>query len=235
LNSSYGPQNYDYKFLFNLSMYYQPPVFRGQKGVLGHVLGGWTVSPLFTAQSGGGVAVGYSEGSGSGYQGFGEVSTGSGTLGSNFATSEDAVGFKPYTGTNSVKYNIYGSAGSNIWQGNQSVGTKTAGTYGLNMFSDPAAVYSEFRPCVLGYDTSCGGYANLRGLPTWNMDVSLIKDIGVYKERVGATFFVQVTNVLNHFQPSSPSLSLTGPTTFGQITGQANTPRNMEFGIRVRF
>jgi hypothetical protein len=46
---------------------------------------------------------------------------------------------------------------------------------------------------------------------------------------------VQVTNVLNHFQPSSPSLSLTGPTTFGQITGQANTPRNMEFGIRVRF
>src|SRR5580658_9580211 len=28
--------------------------------------------------------------------------------------------------------------------------------YGLNAFQNPAQVYSEFRPCVLGYDTSCG-------------------------------------------------------------------------------
>ena len=52
---------------------------------------------------------------------------------------------------------------------------------------------------------------------------------------MGATIFVQFTNVLNHFQPSGPSLSLTSPTTFGQITGQANTPRSMEFGMRIRF
>ena len=96
MQSSYGPQNFDIKFLYNLSMYYQPPVFRGQKGVLGHILGGWTISPLFTAQSGGGTAVSYSEGSCAGCQAFGEVSTGSGAS----STSEDAVGFRPYTGTN---------------------------------------------------------------------------------------------------------------------------------------
>ena len=231
LGASYGPQNFDYKFLYNLSMYYQPPVFRGQRGVLGHILGGWTISPLFTAQSGAPTGVSYSEGNCTGCQAFGEVSTGSGTG----STSENAVGFGKYTGTNSVKYNIYGGTGSNIWQGTQSVGTKTSGTYGLNMFSDPAAVYGEFRPCVLGFDTSCGGYYNLRGLPTWNLDMSVVKDIGIYKERVGATFFVQFTNVLNHFQPSNPALSLTSPTTFGQITSQANTPRNTEFGIRIRF
>ena len=161
LHDTYGSQNFDYKFLYNLSMYYQPPVFRGQKGVLGHILGGWTFSPLFTAQSGGGTAVGYSEGSGSATQGFGEVSTGSGTT----STSEDAVGFSPYTGNIHANYNIYGGTGTNIWQGTQSVGTKTAGTYGLNAFTNPAQVYSEFRPCVLGFDTSCGGYYNLRGLP----------------------------------------------------------------------
>ena len=77
-----------------------------------------------------------------------------------------------------ANYNIYGGTGTNIWQGTQSVGTKTAGTYGLNAFTNPAQVYGEFRPCVLGYDTSCGGYYTLRGLPTWNVDMSVIKDIG---------------------------------------------------------
>jgi hypothetical protein len=233
IGANYGVQPFDYKFLFNYSMYYQPPIFRGQRGVLGHILGGWTFSPLFTAQSGGGIAPSYSTGSCTGCQAFGEVTTpGVSAVGS---VADNAVGYKPYTGTNSVKYNQYGDTGTNIWQGTQSVGTKTSGTYGLNMFSDPGAVYSEFRPCVLGYDTSCGGYYNLRGLPTWNLDVSVVKDIGIVKERVGATFFVQITNVLNHFQPNNPSLSLTSPTTFGQITGQSNTPRNMEFGLRIRF
>jgi hypothetical protein len=46
--------------------------------------------------------------------------------------------------------------------------------------------------------------------------------------------FFTFTNVLNRFQPSNPSFSLASPTTFGQITLQANTPRNMEFGLRVR-
>ena len=32
---------------------------------------------------------------------------------------------------------------------------------------------------------------------------------------------------------SGPSLTLTSPTSFGQITSQGNTPRQMEFGIRL--
>ncbi len=231
LHDSYGLQNFDYKFIYNFSMYYSPEVYRSQRGILGHILGGWTVSPIFTAISGGGTAVGYSEGSGAGTQAFGEVATGA----SVSSTSEVAVGFAPYTGEMHTYYNNYGGTGTNIWQGTQSVGTKTSGTYGLNAFTNPAQVYGEFRPCVLGFDTSCGGYYNMRGLPTWNLDANFIKDIALYKERVGATMFFQITNILNHFQSSGPSLSLTSPTTFGQITGQSNTPRNMEFGLRIRF
>jgi hypothetical protein len=233
LQGSYGPQNFDYKFLYNLSIYYAPPVFRSQKGIVGHVLGGWTFSPLFTAQSGAGTGVSYSEGNGTGVQAFGEV----GTPGTSAitSTSEHAVGFTPYTGGTTAHYNVAGDTGTNIWQGTQAnVGGKTP-SYGLNMFTDPGAVYGQFRPCVLGYDTSCGGYYNLRGLPTWNLDMNIIKDIGIYKERVGAQLFVQITNIMNHFQPSNPSLSLTAPTAFGQITNQANTPRNMEFGLRIHF
>ncbi len=90
---------------------------------------------------------------------------------------------------------------------------------------------------MLGYDTSCGGYYNLRGLPTWNVDTNFIKDIGIIKERVGVMFSVLVTNITNHFQPGNPSLSLTGtgPSTFGQITSQSNSPRSMEFGLRIHF
>ena len=76
----------------------------------------------------------------------------------------------------------------------------------------------------------------MRGLPTWNLDASALKDIGVWKEgRVGATLSFSFTNVLNHFQAGGPSLSLSSPTTFGRITGQANTPRNLEFGLRIHF
>jgi hypothetical protein len=234
LHDSYGPQNYDYKFLYNLSMYYQPPVFKGQHGVVGRVLGGWTVSPIFTAQSGAPTGVSYSEGNCTACEAFGEVTT-PGTSAVT-STSENAVGFMPYTGNMSAKYGITGSTGTNVIFGAAGVGTKTSTPY-LQAFSNPAAIYSEFRPCVLGFDTSCGGYYNLRGLPTWNVDANLIKDIGVIKERVGVTVSVLFTNVLNHFQPSNPSLSLTGtgPSTFGEITGQSNSPRSMEFGLRIHF
>jgi hypothetical protein len=233
LQESYGEQNFDIKFLYNLSMYYQPQVFRGQHGILGHVLGGWTIAPLFTAQSGSGLAPSYTEAYG--LQAFGEITTSATSVGS---TSENAVGLSPYTGDVSARYNVYptGTAnGNNAVLGPASVGTKTSGYFGLNGFANPAQVYGEFRPCVLGYDTNCGGYYNLRGLPTWDLDANVIKDVGIYKERVSAQFFVSITNVLNHFQPGNPSLSLSSPTTFGQLGGQANTPRNMEFGIRLKW
>jgi len=230
IGANYGAQNFDIKFLYNLSMYYQPPVFRGQRGVLGKALGGWVISPLFTAQSGSGAAVSYSEGNCTGCEAFGEATPPAALV----SAAENAVGFMPYTGTTSVKYGQYGGTGSNIVFGANGVGTK-APSYGLNMFSNPAAVYSEFRPCVLGYDTSCGGADNLRGLPTWNLDLSIVKDVSFHEGRAGAQIFIAITNALNHFQPSNPSLSLTSPTSFGQIASQANIPRNMEFGLRVHF
>ena len=110
------------------------------------------------------------------------------------------------------------------------------------MFSNPAAVYAEFRPCILGYDTSCGGYGNLRGQPIWNLDAEALKTIGIWKDgRVGATLSFQVTNTLNHdvlgtatyYGPNS--LSLSSASLFGRLTTQSNTPRNMEFGLRVFF
>jgi hypothetical protein len=127
--------------------------------------------------------------------------------------------------------------------GSNGIGTNNP--TGANFFANPAQVFAEFRPCILGYDTSCGGAGDLRGMSTWNVDATALKDIGIWKEgRVGATLSFQITNVLNHAQLGTAtsgitlgpnSLSLNSPTTFGRITSQANTPRNMEFGLRIHF
>jgi hypothetical protein len=222
MQSNYGTNSFDIKLQYNVGVYYAPPVYRDQRGVLGHVLGGWTISPLFTAQSGSTLQPYYSEGTScsSDCQSFGESSSGSVT-----STADGAVLAAPYTGGSSAHYNNAGAGG---------VGTNNP--QAINMFTNPSAVLAEFRPCVLGMDTSCGGGGIIRGLPTWNLDGSVMKNIGVWKEgKVGATLNFQFTNVLNHMQPGSPSLNMSSPSTFGRITSQSNTPRQMELGIRLHF
>jgi hypothetical protein len=233
IGANYGPQGYDIKFIYNLSMYYADPFFKGQHGVLGHLLGGWVVAPLFTAQSGSLTSVSYSEGSCTACQAFGEITSAGNT---NFSsTSERAVGYMPYSGLNGAEYgSVPGATGSNIAFGTAGVGTRTTTPY-LQAFTSPASVYAEFRPCVLGYDTSCGGVGNLRAYPTWNLDTTFSKDIGIYKERLGALVYFTFTNIMNHFNPSGPSLNLTSATSFGQITGQSNSPRSLQFGLRIHF
>ncbi len=222
MQRNYGPDSFDIRFTFNLAMSYSTPWYKTQRGFVGHIVGGWVIAPLFFAQSGAPIGVSYSEGSCTACQAFGEATPPAALS----TTAENAVAASLYTGGSSRNNNVSGSNG---------IGTNNS--TGLNMFTDPATVYSEFRRCVLGIDTSCGGYGPIRGLSTWNLDATASKDIGVWKEgRVGAQLQFQITNVLNHFQPGNPSsLSLTSPATFGRITTQANTPRNMEFGLRVHF
>jgi hypothetical protein len=146
------------------------------------------------------------------------------------ANAEEAVAAAPFTGGTTAHYNVAGSSG---------IGTNNPA--GVNQFANPASIYSEFRPCILGYDTSCGGYYNLRGFPSWNVDAGALKDIGVWKEgRVGATLSFQITNVFNHVLMNNPgslsqALSLSYPTNFGRTTSAGNIPRNMEFGLRIHF
>jgi len=221
LQNNYGLQSFDIKFVYNIAMYYSPKIFQSQKGVAGKLLGGWTVSPLFTAQSGNPIQSTYLEaGSSINQQAFGEVSTASSAT-TGFTTNTPAM--SPYTGGSSAHYNVPGSGG---------VGTNNSA--GVNMFADPAAVLGEFRKCVLGLDGNCGGFA-LRTVPRWNLDLGLHKTVAVWREGMGADFSFGFTDVMNHVVMGSPALTLTTPSTFGRITSQANTPRNMEFGLRLHF
>lgn len=206
LHNQYGPQPFDTRVVYNTYMVWEPSWFKGQNGVLGHMLGGWKISPIFTAQSGLPLEVNVG---GTDCQAYGEVNCNSGS------TFENAVLLSPYKGGNTV----HGKGTS------------------LSLFANGPAEAAQFRPPLVGLDNQTGGAGILRGLPTWNLDMSFGKEFKI-TERVNTKLIATFTNVLNHNQlnnPTAGSLNITSPTTFGAISGQANAPRQMEFGVRFGF
>jgi len=121
---------------------------------------------------------------------------------------------------------------------------KNVGTSGkgLNIFADPDAAWAKVRDPILGLDARNSGYGIFRGFPYWNLDMSLVKSFKI-AERFSLTFHTVFTNVLNHVQFNDPNgyfsntgnLDASNPASFGTIGAQLNTPRQMEFGLRVDF
>ena len=114
-----------------------------------------------------------------------------------------------------------------------SSGNPATGGTGLNIFADPGAVCSLFRPIQLSTDaTSRGG--TLRGLGSWNVDVSFVKKIKL-TEKARLTFSSEFFNLFNHVNFLDPAMSLQSPQTFGVLTTQANDPRQVQLGLRFDF
>jgi hypothetical protein len=217
LHNMYGVQPYDERQSFNLYFNYQLPFYKEQHGVIGHLLGGWSISPLFVAGSG--FPVEAQTGNGN-CESFGEGNC------ANESTYENAVALGPLNYSPSRKQNVFGSNG---------VGTAGAGQ---NVFANPESAFNLFRNPILGVDGQIGGGGPIYGLPFWNLDLALNKNLKI-TERFAANLYIASTNVLNHMQPADPCLELYDPTTFGVLgcggNVQANTPRRMEFGLRVTF
>ena len=109
-------------------------------------------------------------------------------------------------------------------------GNASAGGSGMNMFTNPSAVFSNFRRMILGVDSNGEGPGILRGMPTWNLDLAVNKDIKI-RESIGATLSFQFTNVLNHFQPANPTLNIDSP---GNVrSGQRAGEHSEADGIRA--
>ena len=219
LNEQYGLQNFNQKFVYNLFIVYQPPVFKGQQGVLGHLLGGWNFSPVFTA--------------GSGLPLFCNTNTDAQAFGAgdgaSFFSNEQCIFTKPYSGGDSLHYGVAGSNG---------IGTGTAGsTHGseVNIFSDPAAVWNTVRAPILGLDQRDNGNGIISGIPYWNLDLSVKKNFKI-TERVNMEFQFLFLNVLNHnVLGGSDPMDLTSPAAFGVYNFESSTPRQLEFGLRFNF
>jgi hypothetical protein len=224
LHNQYGPQYYDEKYNFNLFFNYAPPYYSGQKGVIGHVLGGWSFSPLFVYGSGFPV----------------ELSTGNancGTFGqcntAYIGSYENMVATGPSPTSGSTHFNTKGST------------CGTAGP-GVNVFSNPdktcptgGGIFGDpLRNPILGLDGQIGGGGWFRGLPFWNLDLGITKKIKASEKFSGSLYF-DFGNVLNHMQPADPCFNGYDTSTWGVLgcggAVQANTPRRLQFGVSIDF
>lgn len=230
IRNNYGVQSYDEKFNFNLFLNYSPPFFASQKGVLGRVLGGWNISPLFVYGSGFPVEVAtgnFDCGT------FGECNTA--YVGAN---ENMIVGNKlnysavRQQGVSGVTINGVGCGtagpGQNVLSNAQIQASCPAGG---GIFGDP------IRNPILGLDGQMGGFA-ARGLPFWNLDLGLSKRIR-FTERISASAHFDFTNVLNHMQPADPCFNGYDTSTWGVLgcggNVQSNQARRLQLGLTVDF
>jgi hypothetical protein len=214
LGTTYGYQDFDRKFVYNLFFVYQLPFYKGQHGLMGRALGGWSVASVFTAGSAEPVEIFTSTGDGQEYGAGDNV---------NFFGNENAVQIAPI-------------AHGHAYYNNPSGGLP------VNMFKAGIAAIGDFRNPILGIDNKDGGNGNIFGLPYWNMDLSIRKNIRV-TEGISVELQGVFADILNHNQWLHPvgqfETGLFGPSSFGALGGsaqeQAGGDRQIEVGARVRF
>jgi hypothetical protein len=229
LRQQYGRQGFDQKFIFNTFIVYNTPWFKAQRGLIGRVAGGWTLSPVVTAGTGQPLQCGTNNNG----QNFG------GEDGSNFTDGENCIFTQQYNGGSHTHRGIAGGPSA---VGGINIGTNTKSSTlqapspaaQVNMFTNPAAVWDTVRPAILGLDTNDQGAGPISGLGYVNMDLTIKKKLVVYEK-----FTLEATgillNALNHLDFTNPSLSLSSPSTWGTTRTQGNTPRQIEMGIRASF
>jgi hypothetical protein len=214
LHNGYGLQNFDRKFVFNTYALIEDPWYKTQHGAIGRLLGGWSLSPILAIGSG--QPLGCSTPTQAQSFGAGD--------GSNFFTTENCILNKAASG-GSASLHRDGNAGE------------------FNIFADKDATLATLRPAILGLDNNVGGVGVFRGLPYWNVDLRLVKNIHV-TERMNLEFQYVVTNLFNHpvFLDPAGGDAQTGlgpdtndPGSFGVVNTQGNNPRQMQFGIRFQF
>jgi hypothetical protein len=216
LDYDYGPSLFDRRHIFNSYFNYELPFGSGRKFQTGswldNVIGGWRFSGIVIASSG--LPLEFAQGTG---QEFGQA----------FLFGSAVGMIQTSGGTFSASRHI-GVPGSN------NIGTNAAGAgTGLNAFSNPETVYNSFRRVSLSKDTRVGRGV-LRGLPRWNVDLSLGKKTQI-TERVSMGFSADFTNAFNRVEHGEPNLNFLNPRAFGVLTNQINLPRYIQLGLRFEF
>ncbi|HEV2297805.1 MAG TPA: carboxypeptidase-like regulatory domain-containing protein [Candidatus Acidoferrales bacterium] len=219
--NNYGPQQYQEKFVFNMFFNYAEPFYASQKGVIGHLLGGWSISPLFVWGSGYPVEMSTANGN---CGTFGECNT-------NFiAALENGV----------INQNLHYSATRKLASGS-SCGNDGAG---FNVFSNPdtscpvnGGIFGDgVRNPILGLDGQMGGGGPLTGLPFWNLDLGMSKKVKIM-EKLSGTMHFDFTNVANHMQPADPTFNIFDTAGWGVLGGgsalQGNNARRLQFGLTL--
>jgi hypothetical protein len=225
-NVDYGPSLFDRKHIFNASYLYELPLGTGHRfggGSIGNrLLGGWFTSGIFTAYSG--LPLFVTESS--------QVWGGGSIFGFNVGMIPTV---DPGTFGNSTHGNVAGSNGIGTAGDPANKGT------GVNLFADPAAVFADFRNVEISKDGRTGRARPLRGLPFWNLDMSLGKKTAI-TEKLSMSFSADFFNIFNHVNFVDPTLNINQRASFGVISTQlvptnrdTSGARWIQLGLRFDF
>jgi hypothetical protein len=91
--------------------------------------------------------------------------------------------------------------------------------------------FSQPAPFTLGNGPAY--YSNLRSPGLDSTDLALFKEFSAV-EQLKVQFRAEMFNAFNHVQFGSPDTGVTDAA-FGQITSQANSPRQIQFGLKLLF
>ena len=226
LDAEYGPSPFDITHIFNSNFVYELPFGRGQRfaskthSLVNGFISGWYTAGILRTASGFPLTI---------VQGS-QVWGGSQLLGNN----SGAIGIAGNADFNtSVNAGVKGSGGIGT------AGDPANRGSGLNIFSNPQAVFNSVRRVLYSQDTR-SGRAALRGLGFWQYDMTIGKTTKI-TENVRFRFSADFINIFNHVNFNDPTPSLQGPTTFGVISSQRISdlqnifPRQIQFGARIEF
>ncbi len=107
------------------------------------------------------------------------------------------------------------------------------GVGGPNLWTNPAAAFAAFSETMAG---QTGSRNTLRGSGFFNIDTGLYKNFTL-AEGKSLQIRWESYNVSNTvmFDPNSANLSLTSSGSFGKLTAQLGSARQMQFAMRLRF
>jgi hypothetical protein len=208
-----GVSSYDVTHSVNANFVYDIPVGRGKKfgagmnRVLDAIVGGWELSGVYRQTSG-----------------------------------------LPFHMTNGQRWPTNWNLGGNATPNGQpipsvvSTENSIASGGGPNLWTDPSAAFAAFR---YDFPGESGGRYNLRGQGLFNIDTGVYKNFTMpWSEKQKLQFRWESYNLTNavRFDPECGSASggggcgntLSG-TTFGKLTTQLGTPRQMQFALRFAW
>ena len=139
-----------------------------------------------------------------------------------FVTAQTGVPFTPTLQTTTVNTGT-GSRPNCVGSGALSSGQSITNWFDVTAFVPPPA-----------YTYGNCGRNILFGPGRVNLDLSLFKEFHPAGEWMKMQFRAEALNAFNRVQFSSPNTSVTS-SSFGRVTAQANTPRQVQFGLKFMW